>query len=55
MSLIVSEVVWGKMILKINNYLKEKGLCLLIFDAYCPIEFKKYFGIIIRKKVEKKL
>ena len=42
MPLIVNEVVWGK-ILKINNSLKEKGLCLLILDAYRPIEIQKIF------------
>lgn len=42
MPLIINKVVWEKM-KKINNSLKEEGLCLLILDAYRPIEIQKIF------------
>ena len=42
MPLIINKVVWEKM-KKINNSLKEEELCLLILDAYRPIEIQKIF------------
>jgi len=42
MPLIINKIVWEK-VKKINNLLKEEGLCLLILDAYRPIEIQKIF------------
>lgn len=42
MPLIVNKELWCK-IIKINNELKNKGLCLKILDAYRPIEVQKIF------------
>ena len=42
MPIIINKIIWDKM-KKINNSLKEKGLCLLILDAYRPIEIQKIF------------
>lgn len=42
MPLIVNKVVWEKM-KAINNALKKESLCLLILDAYRPIEIQKIF------------
>lgn len=42
MPLIINRIVWDKM-KNINNSLKKEGLCLLILDAYRPIEIQKIF------------
>lgn len=42
MPIIINKIIWDKLI-KINNELKEQGLCLKIYDAYRPIEIQKIF------------
>ena len=42
MPLITNIGVWDKLV-KVNNELKEKGLCIKIYDAYRPIEVQKIF------------
>ena len=42
MPLMINKIVWHK-IIRINNKLKENGLCLRIYDAYRPIEVQKIF------------
>ena len=42
MPVIVNKEIWKKMI-KINDELKESGLCLKIYDAYRPIEVQRMF------------
>lgn len=42
MPIMMNELVWEKLI-KINNELKQHGLCLKIHDAYRPIEIQKIF------------
>jgi len=42
MPLIINKIIWEKLI-KINEELKEHGLCLKIYDAYRPIEIQKIF------------
>lgn len=42
MPLIVNKMIWSK-IRKVNDRLKKDGLCLIILDAYRPIEIQKIF------------
>ena len=42
MPVIINKGVWDKLI-KVNNELKEYGLCVKIYDAYRPIEIQKNF------------
>ncbi len=42
MPIIMNEGVWERLI-KVNNELKEHGLCVKIYDAYRPIEIQKIF------------
>ena len=42
MPIIINDIVWDKLI-KINNELKTRGLCIKIYDSYRPIEIQKIF------------
>ena len=46
MPLMINKEVWEKM-LKINNELKEYGLCLKIYDAYKPVEIQKFDSAVL--------
>ena len=42
MPIIMNKGVWGKLV-ETNNDLKKLGFCLMIYDAYRPIEIQKIF------------
>lgn len=42
MPIIINKGVWDKLV-RVNNELKQFGLCIKIYDAYRPIEIQKNF------------